>query len=101
LTHGATRQGSVTVGASLIPLKDAARRLGISPDHAYELARTGILPAGVVVRLGRLVKVNPEKLDAWMDEGGQPLSDGWRHAPEASPTTLPARKRGRGRHVEP
>jgi excisionase family DNA binding protein len=77
----------------LIPLKDAAERLGISYPHAADLARTGALPPGVVVRVGRLVKVNPEKLDAWMDEGGQALSDGWRHAPEETPTPMPKRRR--------
>jgi excisionase family DNA binding protein len=82
--------------ATLIPLKDAAGRLGITYDHAAELARQGILPPGVVVRLGRLVKVNPEKLDTWLEQGGQPLSDGWRHSPEETAPT-PLRKRGRGR----
>jgi hypothetical protein len=47
------------------------------------MARCGILPAGVVVKLGRHWRVNPERLEEFIDNGGQALPGGWRRQPAA------------------
>ena len=41
--------------AELKTAESGARILGVSVQRFYELVRTGILPPGVVVRLGRLL----------------------------------------------
>ncbi len=49
-------------------MRDAAEALGIPLASAYELARDDRLPG--VVRIGRLVRIDLERLDAWIDSGG-------------------------------
>jgi excisionase family DNA binding protein len=63
----------------LLLIPEVADILGVSTARAYELARTGALPA---VRLGRQVRVDPDALQTWLDNGGQPLSGGWRREAE-------------------
>ena len=48
----------------------AAARLGVGLQRAYGLIRQGVLPTGVIVRLGGTLMINPEKLDAWIADGG-------------------------------
>ena len=55
-----------------------SKRIGVSNDRFYDLVRKGIFPPGVVVRLGRHIRVNPEKLEAFIESGGQALPGGWR-----------------------
>ncbi len=51
----------------LLRIDDVAEVLDVSRARAYELVREGLLP---VVRLGRQVRVDPSKLEAWLDAGG-------------------------------
>lgn len=51
----------------LLRIDDVAELLDVSRARAYELVREGLLP---VVRLGRQIRVDPGKLDAWLDAGG-------------------------------
>ena len=44
-----------------------AQRLGVKLHRVYELIRTDKLPH---VRLGRTVRVDPAKLEAWIESGG-------------------------------
>jgi hypothetical protein len=60
-----------------------SKRIGVSLNRFYDLVRLGIIPPGVVVRLGRHIRVNPEKLEAFIENGGQALPGGWRK--EAKP----------------
>jgi excisionase family DNA binding protein len=59
-------------------IEPAAKRLGVSKLRFYELVRRGVLPPGVVVRLGRHIRVNPTRLEAFIDSGGASLPGGWR-----------------------
>ncbi|MFL5482870.1 MAG: helix-turn-helix domain-containing protein [Gemmatimonadaceae bacterium] len=59
----------------LLRIPEVAKALNISPEHAYELARSDILP---VVRLGRQLRVNPSALAEWVERGGKALPGGWR-----------------------
>jgi hypothetical protein len=55
-----------------------ARRLGVDLQRFYGLVRLGILPPGVVVRLGRRISVNVGELEAFIASGGASLPGGWR-----------------------
>ena len=46
----------------LLTTKQAARVLQVPQPRVYEMAREGLLPSGVVVRLGRQVRLNEERL---------------------------------------
>lgn len=68
----------------LLRIPEVAARLDVTVQRAYELARTGSLPA---VRIGRQLRVDPDVLQAWIDSGGQstpllPLCGGCRSVPE-------------------
>lgn len=56
--------------------KAVADRLGVPVSTLYEMARQNRV-AGVV-RVGRLVRFDMDKLEAWIDSGGQALPGGWR-----------------------
>lgn len=66
---------------TLQSLRYAAERLGSSLPRTTDMARRGILPAGVVVKLGRQWRVNPERLEQFIDDGGAALPGGWRRQP--------------------
>ena len=59
----------------LLQVPEVAEILSVSRERAYELARSGALP---VVRVGRQVRIDSEKLTQWIDRGGFSLSGGWR-----------------------
>jgi excisionase family DNA binding protein len=67
--------------AKLITAVRAAEILAVSVQRVYELARVGVLPAGVVVRLGRQIRLNEAALMEWVHAGGQDLPGGWRREP--------------------
>jgi excisionase family DNA binding protein len=46
--------------------------LQVSRQRIYEMARCGIFPAGVVVRLGRQVRFDEDALREWLRTGGTP-----------------------------
>jgi hypothetical protein len=50
----------------------------ISRWQAEQLARKNFFPPGVIVRLGRRVLVNPEKLSEFIAAGGKGLPAGLR-----------------------
>ncbi|MFI4914888.1 MAG: helix-turn-helix transcriptional regulator [Phycisphaerales bacterium JB060] len=54
---------------------DVCRLLGLSRTTVYEMARDGTLPG--VVRAGRRVMFDMEKVGAWIDDGGH---KGWSEA---------------------
>lgn len=51
----------------LLRIEEVAEVLDVSRARAYELARTGILP---VVRVGRQVRIDPDRFREWIDSGG-------------------------------
>ncbi len=57
---------------------DAARVLNVRRQRVRQLYRTGLMPPGVVVRLGRQVRFDLDALDAWIRAGGTALPGGWR-----------------------
>jgi excisionase family DNA binding protein len=57
----------------LINAKAVSERFNIPLPTIYELARTNRI--GGVVRIGRTIRFDPEKLEQWIANGGQGLSD--------------------------
>lgn len=62
----------------LLTLNEAADILAVSYPRAAALAREGLMP---VVKLGRQYRVNPERLQQFIDGGGKGLPGGWRRKP--------------------
>lgn len=65
---------------SLESILYTAQRLGITEARTYQLIREGILPEGVVVRLGRQIRIDPDELESFIRNGGKSLPGGWRKA---------------------
>ena len=62
----------------LKPLSRITEVLPIPRARAYALVREGILPPGVVVRLGRSYFFWPSRLQKFLEGGGRALAGGWR-----------------------
>lgn len=60
----------------LLTAKETANVLRVSEARVYELARTGRLP---VVRLGRQVRIDEQRLGALIAAGGWCLDGGWKN----------------------
>jgi excisionase family DNA binding protein len=82
---------------TLIRAREAAITLNVSEVRVRQMARDGILPAGVVVKLGRSLRFNLEALEAWCKAGGQALPGGWRRRPAEKRTDQSAAAAGRSR----
>lgn len=67
----------------LITTAEAARLMSVSEHAVWSLARQGLIPPGVVVRIGRRLRFNEPRLVEWLEAGGQGLPGGWRWEPEA------------------
>lgn len=63
------------MSSQLEKVEYAANRLNMSAARVYELIREGILPA---VRCGRQVRINPDALETFINNGGKSLPGGWR-----------------------
>jgi excisionase family DNA binding protein len=60
----------------LITAAEVAERLALTESGVYEMARQNRI--GGIVRVGRRVRFDPDKLEAWIEAGGQALPGGWR-----------------------
>ncbi len=67
----------------LITAKEAAVILQVNLPSVWEMVRHGIIPAGVVIRLGKRIRFNEERLVDWLDAGGQAFPGGWKREREA------------------
>ena len=63
----------------LLRMREVAEILDVTLHRAYELARTGVIPT---VRIGRQLRVDADRLQEWIDSGGQSLPGGWRREAE-------------------
>jgi excisionase family DNA binding protein len=62
----------MTDPTTLLRVPDVAARLDVSEDLVRRLIHAGVLP---VVRLGRVLRVVPAELDAFVARGGARLED--------------------------
>lgn len=54
---------------------ETAEMLNLSKQRVWAMARDGLFPPGVIVRLGRQIRFERENLTAWVRAGGT-ISDG-------------------------
>lgn len=59
----------------LLTAREAAVLLRVAPARVYDLVRQNLLPAA---RLGRHIRIDRERLSAFLNAGGQGLAGGWR-----------------------
>lgn len=59
----------------LTSAEPVAEMLGVKVHRVYDLARQDLIPH---VKLGRQVRFDLEKVEAWLEAGGQALPGGWR-----------------------
>lgn len=52
----------------VIRIEEFAQHFGLSRHQGYEAARK--LPPGVIVRLGRRIRINVDALQDWLAKGG-------------------------------
>lgn len=60
----------------LLTAEAVAERLDVPKSTIYEAARQNRI--GGVVRLGRVLRFDPDKLEAWLESGDEALPGGWR-----------------------
>jgi len=63
----------------LLRIEEACKILAIPIQTGYALAREKILP---VVRVGRNIRIDPDKLKEWIDQGGKGFAGGWKKEKE-------------------
>lgn len=64
----------------LLKVSEVSQIINSTDEHVRSLIRDGYLPC---VRLGRLVRVDEQKLNEWINSGGQCHPGGWRRRAEA------------------
>ncbi len=60
----------------LLTTEHVAERLNVPKSTIYDAARQDRI--GGIVRLGRVIRFDPVKFEAWLEAGGQALPGGWR-----------------------
>ena len=65
-----------TIQLKLITAEAASKRCGIPLSTIYDMARENRI--GGVVRFGRAIRFDSDKLEAWIQAGGAALPGGWR-----------------------
>ncbi len=73
----------------LTRVKKGAQVLAVSEGRLYEMIRPGLLPPGVVVHLGRQIRIDEDALAAWIKGGGQALPGGWKRVPDEAASPAP------------
>lgn len=79
-TAAGKSQGPVLAEHRLIKVPEVADFFATTEPRIYEMVRLGYFDnvPGVVVRLGRHLRFDPQKLELWVRQGGQALPGGWR-----------------------
>ena len=60
----------------LLTAAAVAERLDVPKSTVYEAARQNRI--GGLVRLGRVVRFDADRFEAWLESGGEALPGGWR-----------------------
>ncbi len=75
-TIAASHETEPNKGCKLITADAVAERLNVPRSTVYEAARQNRI--GGVVRLGRVLRFDQARFEAWLEAGGQALPGGWR-----------------------
>jgi excisionase family DNA binding protein len=67
------------MSAELLTVEEVAQILRVTKQRAYELCRQDVLPH---VRLGRQIRIHPDRLSEWLAHGGLGLPGHWRRQAE-------------------
>ena len=59
----------------IVSVKPVAELLAVTPARVYDLAQRDIIPH---IKLGRQVRFDLDKIEAWLESGGEALPGGWR-----------------------
>ena len=59
----------------IVSVKPIAELLDVKPSRVYDLAQQDLIPH---IKLGRQVRFDLDKVEAWLEAGGQALPGGWR-----------------------
>ena len=59
----------------IVSVKPIAELLDVTPARVYDLAQQDLIPH---IKLGRQVRFDLDKVEAWLESGGQALPGGWR-----------------------
>ena len=59
-------------------ISEAAEQYGLNSVQLYRLISSGIIPAGVAVRVGRRVFIHRNRFADWIESGGGAFEGGWR-----------------------
>ncbi len=59
----------------IVGVKPVADLLGVKPTRVYDLAQRDLIPH---IKLGSQVRFDLDKVEAWLESGGQALPGGWR-----------------------
>jgi len=62
---------------NILTAQEVSAHLRISPQRAYELARLGLLPC---IRIGRQVRFDEVKVEAWIAAGGRAYDQSLKNA---------------------
>lgn len=62
----------------LLTTEQAAQVLEVDVRRVRDLITNHTIPPECIVRLGRQIRLHPEKLRAWIDAGGAALPGGWK-----------------------
>lgn len=60
----------------IVGVQPVAELLGVKPHRVYDLAQQNLIP---YIKLGRQVRFDLDKVETWLESGGQALPGGWRH----------------------
>lgn len=66
---------SVTRKHRITGVQPVAELLGVKPHRVYDLAQQDLIPH---IKLGRQVRFDLDKVEAWLEAGGQALPGGWK-----------------------
>ena len=59
----------------IVGVKPIAELLDVKQSRVYDLAQQDLIPH---IKLGRQVRFDLDKVEAWLEAGGQALPGGWR-----------------------
>lgn len=59
----------------IVGVKPVAELLDVKPARVYDLAQQNLIPH---IKLGRQVRFDLDKVEEWLEAGGQALPGGWR-----------------------
>lgn len=59
----------------IVGVKPVAELIDVKPSRVYELAQQDLIPH---IRMGRQLRFDLDKVEAWLESGGQALPGGWR-----------------------